>query len=128
MSIIYKHVSANSYYDVYTSTVFFCILCLAVVSLLMLPWMSLPSRSHQQLNQPCMLTSGKLQQTRIIHKKTTHYNHASCMNFQPIFCRTSSFYNSFYPSAIKIWNSLPTPFKSLNSLSLLKLRLKSHTF
>ena len=40
-------------------------------------------------------------------------------NLSPIFCRTSSFSKSFFPSTIKIWNSLPPSFKTTQSYSLL---------
>ena len=45
--------------------------------------------------------------------------HYSPFNFTPIACRTVSYYNSFYPSAIKLWNSLPESIKSSSSLSLI---------
>ena len=37
--------------------------------------------------------------------------HYSPFDFTPTFCRTSPYYNLFYPSAIKIWNFLPNSIK-----------------
>ena len=48
-------------------------------------------------------------------------------NFQPIHCRTSTLLNSFYPSSIRLWNSLPESVKSNLSLSLFKLQLNHIT-
>ena len=47
----------------------------------------------------------------------------SPFNFAQPFCRTSTYLHSFYPSAIKIWNSLPEIIKSTNSLSHFKFYL-----
>ena len=109
-------------------------------------WSSNYSSLLTSFKIPTLLHRRKCAKIIVIHKSKSGLSHSinsplrpaltplhltrqfSPLNFQPIFCRTSSYYNSFYPSAIKIWNSLPTPIKSLNSLSLLKLRLKSHSF
>ena len=39
-------------------------------------------------------------------------------NFICSFIRKSSFYNSYLPSTVRYWNSLPSPLKETNSLSL----------
>ena len=39
-------------------------------------------------------------------------------NFICLFIRKSSFYNSYLPSTVRYWNSLPSPLKETNSLSL----------
>ena len=49
----------------------------------------------------------------------------SIFNFSPIFCKTSTYFNSFFPSAIKSWNSLPESVKSCFSFSLFKSRIDS---
>ena len=49
----------------------------------------------------------------------------SPFNLIPIHCKSSSYFNSFYPSSIKLWNSLPVSNKSALSLSYLKSLLSS---
>ena len=49
-------------------------------------------------------------------------------NFIPIFCKSTSFSNSFFPSSIKLWNSLPSSFKSATSITSLKSMLKYYYF
>ena len=40
------------------------------------------------------------------------------------YCRTSTVYNSFFPSAARLWNSLPPDVKSINSLSRFKFKVR----
>ena len=44
-------------------------------------------------------------------------------DFAPIFCKSATYMNSFYPTSIKLWNSLPSCIKSTDSFSLFKSRL-----
>ena len=44
-------------------------------------------------------------------------------DFAPIFCKSATYMNSFYPISIKLWNSLPSCIKSTDSFSLFKSRL-----
>lgn len=55
------------------------------------------------------------------HYLTCHY---SPHNFQPIFCKTSSF-STLYLSAIRLWNSLSDHIKFLNSISLFRSLLNN---
>ena len=41
-------------------------------------------------------------------------------NYLPIICKTHSFSTSFYPTAVKLWNSLPSLIKSLVTPLLFK--------
>ena len=91
-------------------------------------WSSNYSSLLTSFKIPTLLHRRKCAKIIVIHKSKSGLSHSinsplsrpaltltrqlSPLNFQPIFCRTSSYYNSFYPSAIKIWNSLPTPIKS----------------
>lgn len=43
-------------------------------------------------------------------------------------CRTSSYFNSFVPSSLRLWNSLPESIKSSSSLSFIKFTLSSLSF
>ena len=49
--------------------------------------------------------------------------HYSIFDFSRLFCRTSSLANSFFPSTIKLWNSLPPSTKSTQSISYFKFRI-----
>ena len=49
--------------------------------------------------------------------------HYSIFDFSRLFCRTSSLANSFFPSTIKLWNSLPSSTKSTQSISYFKFRI-----
>ena len=44
-------------------------------------------------------------------------------DFAPIFCKSAILMNSFYPTSIKLWNSLPSCIKSTDSFSLFKSKL-----
>ena len=44
-------------------------------------------------------------------------------DFAPIFCKSATYMNSFYPTSIKLWNSLPSCIKSTDSFSLFKSKL-----
>ena len=46
--------------------------------------------------------------------------------FHPPFSRTASFYNSFIPSTIRLWNTLPLYIKESPSLNIFKYRLFKH--
>ena len=48
-------------------------------------------------------------------------------NYLPIICKTHSFSTSFYPTAIKLWNYLPSLIKSLVTPSLFKSKVKTIT-
>ena len=50
---------------------------------------------------------------------------SSLHNFSELRCRTTAYLHSFYPSAIKQWNSLPEEAKSTDSLSLFKFLISS---
>ena len=59
------------------------------------------------------------------------YSNLSLRNYSPYnylvpFCRTSVYLNSFFPSVIKSWNSLPHTIKQPKSLSLLKYYIDSN--
>ena len=43
----------------------------------------------------------------------------SPFNLIPIHCKSSSYFNSFYPSSIKLWNSLPVSIYQICSFSLI---------
>ena len=59
--------------------------------------------------------------------KLTHPNCSirsySAHDFQIPFCRTASFFNSFLPSSLRLWNSLPISVKSSTSLSFIKFTI-----
>ncbi|KAJ8310536.1 hypothetical protein KUTeg_012401 [Tegillarca granosa] len=48
--------------------------------------------------------------------------------FQLPLCRTSSYFNSFLPSTIKLWNELPITIKSATSIASFKSKLKSYFY
>ena len=54
--------------------------------------------------------------------------HYSIFDFSRLFCRTSSLANSFFPSTIKLWNSLPSSTKSTQSISYFKFRINCDCF
>ena len=51
--------------------------------------------------------------------------HYDPLNYLPLICKSHSFSSSFYPTAIKLWTSLPSPVKSSVTLSLFKFRVKT---
>lgn len=54
------------------------------------------------------------------------YNLRSNGNFYSLpLCRTTSYYNSFIPSTIKLWNNLDAEIKDSSSLSIFKSKLKN---
>ena len=59
--------------------------------------------------------------------KLTHPNCSirsySAHDIQIPFCRTASFFNSFLPSSLRLWNSLPISVKSSTSLSFIKFTM-----
>ena len=52
----------------------------------------------------------------------------SAHNFKIPFCRTTTYLYSFFPTVIKLWNTLPNDIKQSNSISLLKQFLDNHTY
>ena len=55
---------------------------------------------------------------RVLRNQSKH-------NFKVPYCQTAVYFNSFYPSSVRQWNSLPENIKSSLSISLLKHYLNS---
>ena len=51
------------------------------------------------------------------------YNLRNPNNLQTIQCRSQLYYNSFLPSAIRIWNNLPEETRNTNTMASLKYKL-----
>ena len=73
---------------------------------------------HNLVRSPLVLSPPPIYLTR----------HYSSLNYSPIFCKTSAFFHSLYPSAIHLWNSLPEHIKSSTSISFIKFKLHSVSF
>lgn len=54
------------------------------------------------------------------------YNLRNSNDIQSIRARTNLFFNSFFPSTIRAWNSLPEDTKTANSVAAFKYRLNSN--
>ena len=60
-----------------------------------------------------------------IATRTRPLRSQSKFDFKVPFCRTQTFYQSFFPTSIRLWNSLPNTVKSSHSISLLKSHITS---
>ena len=58
-----------------------------------------------------------------IIQETTNYNLRNANDIQTLHARTNLYYNSFFPSTIRAWNSLPEDTKQSPSISSFKFRL-----
>ena len=58
-----------------------------------------------------------------IIQETTNYNLRNADDIQTLHARTNLYYNSFFPSTIRAWNSLPEDTKQSPSISSFKFRL-----
>ena len=58
-----------------------------------------------------------------IIQETTNYNLWNTDDIQTLHVRTNLYYNSFFPSTIRAWNSLPEDTKQSPSISSFKFRL-----
>ena len=58
-----------------------------------------------------------------IIQETTNYNLRNANDIQTLHARTNLYYNSFFPSTIRAWNSLPEDTKQSPSISFFKFRL-----
>ena len=58
-----------------------------------------------------------------IIQETTNYNLRKANDIQTLHARTNLYYNSFFPSTIRAWNSLPEDTKQSPSISSFKFRL-----
>ena len=54
---------------------------------------------------------------------TSNYNLRNSDSIRTIQANTNLFYNSFLPSTIRAWNSLPNDIKSSSSVAVFKYRL-----
>ena len=59
---------------------------------------------------------------RPIIQETTYYNLRNTDDTQTLHARTNLYYNSFFPSTIRAWNSLPEDTKQSRSISSFKFR------
>ena len=57
---------------------------------------------------------------------TTIYNLRNSNDIQSLHANTNLFYNSFFPSTIRAWNSLPEDIKQATSVSSFKYRLNRY--
>ena len=58
-----------------------------------------------------------------IIQETTNYNLRNASEIQTLHASTNLYYNSFFPSMIRAWNSLPEDTKQSPSISSFKFRL-----
>ena len=58
-----------------------------------------------------------------IIQETSNYNLRNDDDIQTLYPRTNLYYNSFFPSTIRAWNSLPEDTKQSPSISSFKFRL-----
>ena len=59
---------------------------------------------------------------------TTPYNLRNARDLNIINTRTQLFKNSFIPSCISLWNSLPEEIRNIESIATFKYQLKNHMF
>ena len=86
--------------------------------------LSLATLSHRWKNKIITIFKMKSNLSHVINSPLSPLplpakfsRHYSPYNFTPIFSRTASFHHYFFPSTIKLRNSLPNPIKSSTSLS-----------
>ena len=61
---------------------------------------------------------------KIVNNCSPHYSLRSSINFSVFATRTERFRNSFFPSAIALWNQLSTEIRNIESIRSFKKELK----
>ena len=59
------------------------------------------------------------------HRHQHTYNTRNANDYVQIICRTTHHFNSFFPSATRLWNNLPLEIKQIKSLPQFKSKLSS---